>query len=483
MNSTQGVMEACYNLFMTIEAEAAQSDIYFYGRPVTDFVKELLEAGQVRHRALKDALQAANADTMPAGALYALQFGICVNDYIKRPGMIDDLLHRPRIFKRLTAKDVQKRAGMDTAAFAQMLYDICTEKGRKLTPADDEKDGYKSPMLLERCLYASYVYNQVAEYLERQNAAFVPVPFNKGMQALALINTGIADIDENTKQGKITVGDVVFSVIAPKISTGALMLNDFFLKEAYRTQGASVAIPLREYAEAKKRSTTKQALQKLKAEVLEQMQELKPLHYSCQERIGGKLKTIGRIDINGGTAAVVNGVIYWNYNQDLFSQLLLYAPTDYPAELWAADPRTSTYYFGRYIAQNRRLNEGKPGREKIYMRTLVEKSPNLPTYAEVMKGNRNIADRIIKKAFADLDALETLYYDFYTAAGQRVDNPAALDYQTFIDGYIMVDYTEYPAHPDRVKKRKERQKKAQDAKEKAQLEAAAKAAAEKAQEG
>lgn len=481
MNSTQGVLEAVNSLLLAIEGEALQSEIYFYGKPVNDFAADVLASNKVRQKALKEALQESGSDVMPAGALYVMQFNVCVSDYIKRPGMIDDLLHRPRIFKQLTPAAVQKYAGMKVADFAQLLYDICTDKGRKLTPADDAANGYKSPILMERCLNAAYVYTQVAAYLDKQNATFLPVPMPNGVMQLPWINTGIADIDEYTKQGKIIVGDTVFSVRKSEISTGALMLFLYLLHKAHNKGTASLSIPLREYAEVKKRSTSKQAIQKLKAEVAEQLEELAPLGYDAFAKVAGKAKSTGHILLNGGTHTVENGEIRWNFNQDLFNQLMIYAPTDTPLELFAADPRTSTFYFGMYIAQNRRLNEDKPGRDKIYMRTLVEKSPNLPTYAEVMKGNRNIADRIIKKAFADLDALETLYYDFYTAAGELVQSPDTVDYQTFINGFILVDYSDYPAHPDRVKKGQEHRKKQQDARERAQLAAAAKAAAENSQ--
>ena len=459
MNNTQGVIEACYNLFMTIDAEAAQSDVYFYGKPVTSFVRELLETNKIRHKALRESLQTSNTDTIQAGALYALQLGICINDYIKRPGIIESLLHRPRIFKTLSATDIQKLSSMGASAFTQKLFDICTDKGRKLTPADDE--GQPCPIMLERCLYAAYVYTQVTEYLEKQNAVFVPISFNKGISALDWINKGIVDFDEKTKQVKIEVNDVVFSGKSKKISTGALMLKDFLLWEACRKKSPTVEVTLREYAEKKHRSTSKQALQKLKEEVWKQMKELIPVHISCQEKIDGKLKTLGQISINGGTAAVVKGVIRWNFNQDLFDILIKYSPTDYLTELWAADPRTSTYYFGKYIIQNRRLNENKRGRDKINIRTLIEKSPNLPTYDEVMNGNRDLTGRIVKKTFEDLDALESLYYEFYTKTGERIDNPDTISYQTFINGYIVVDYSDFPAHPERIeaeKKRKKRKK-------------------------
>ena len=447
MNNTKGVLEACFDLLYQIEGTAETNGLYINGKPLADY--------------------------MPTGALYVLEFTSCINDYIKRPGMIDALLQRPRLFKTLTPAIIQKYAALDVNDFAKVLYDIITRKGEKIIVKASEN----SYAFIERCLYAAYVYTQIADFIDRQNATFSLVPLNKGMSALAYINTGAQNIDERTKQGKITVGDVTFEISnghKGKISTAAIMLNDFFLQESYRTRSASVAIPLRDLATLKKRSTSKQAIQKLRNEVLEQMEELKPLGYRCKERIGGKWVDAGKVDINGGTAVITNGVIYWNFNQDLYKQLGLYAPTDYPRELWSVDPRTSQFFFGRFIAQNRRLNEGKPGRDKITIKTLISKTPNLPSYEEVMKGNRDVSGRIIKKTFADLDALESLYYDVYTANGTHIDNPQEMDYQTFINAYIIVDYSDYPQHKKRTEQRKKRQERLAKAKEKQEIKAAVK---------
>lgn len=451
MNSTQGVLEACFDLLYQIEGTAETKGLYVKGKPLEDY--------------------------MPAGALYVLEFTSCINDYIKRPGMVDDLLKRPRIFRTLTPASIRKYSALEVDGFAKELYDIITCKGEKTVPTANEK----SPDFIERCLYAAYVYTQIAEFLDRQNATFALVPLNKAMGALAYINTGTKDIDDRTKKGKITIEDVTFEIEKDykDVSTAAVMLNDFFLCESHRTDSASIAVPLRDLAIRKKRSTSKQAIQKLRNEVLEQMEELKPLGYRCRERINGKWVDSGKIDINGGTAVIVNGVIYWNFNQDLYQRLRLYAPTDYPRELWSVDPRTNQYFFGRYIAQNRRLNEGKPGRNRIQIRTLISKTPNLPSYDEVMNGNRDVSGRIIRKTFADLDALECLFYDVYTADGQRVENPEEMNYQTFISAYIEVDYSDYPQHTGRVKQRQQRQKKLKEAKEKREIEAAAKAEADK----
>lgn len=491
MNSTQGVIEATNALFMAIKGEAIQSDLYFYSKPIDVFVKEMLDTEsaarhKIRYEALKDALQSVGADAMPAGALYVMQFNICVSDYIKRPGMIDAMLQRPRIFKQLSSATVQKYAAMNTDDFAQLLYDTATDKGRKLTPADDEKNGYKSPQMMERCLYAAYIYTQVAAYLDKQNATFLPVPMPNGIMQMPWINTGIIDYDENTKNRKVTIGDTVITARGKETKPATIMLFLYLLYKAKDTGSETVFIPLQEYAEVRKRSTAKPAMQKFRAEVLEQLAELKTMGYDGFTYSNGKKIPAGFIDYCGGTAIIVNGSICWSFNPALFKRLFIDLPEDVPRELFSLNLRkyANAFYFGLYIAQNWRLNEDKPGRrEKITMRTLISKSPELPTEEEVKKSNGNYSARIVRPVFDNLDALETVGYDFYTAEGEMVDNPDALDYQTFINGYIMVNYEEYPQHTDFiVNKRKNRQKR-KDATEKGALKGIAKAAEKLAQEG
>lgn len=468
MKSTQGVLESCFSLFYEIEGDVDTRGLFHD--------KGTIPLG----------------DRQQVGALYVIYLTESINDYIKRPGMIEEGLFisptrsRRTGITRLTPASIRKYAAMETADFAKVIYDIATNKGKNTIPVPDEK----SPDFFERCLYAAYVYTQVAEFLERRNETFTHVPMNSGIIAIAQINTAEPVIDSKTMEGTITIGDVTFEAVTEvitneetgektvktkKISTAAMMLNDFFLSESHRTGSASIAVPLRELAIKKKRSTSKQSILKLRDEVLQQMDEIKEHgKFNCKERINGKKKPSGRIEINGGTAFIAGGVIYWNFNQDLFDQLSLTAPTDYPVELWSVDPRTNQYFFGRYIAINRRLNEGKPGRDRIPIKTLISKTQNLPSYEEVMKGSRHVSDRIIKKTFADLDALEFVYYDVYTNDGKLVENPEKMDYQTFINAYILLDYSDFPEHPTRIKKRQERQKKIKEAKEKRQIEAAAK---------
>ena len=374
--------------------------------------------------------------------------------------------------KELPIAQVRKYAAMDTAEFAKTLYDIATQKG---------KYSRKSSTIRKYLTRAIYLYIQVSDYIERQNTIFARISQNLPMNALASINSGkVEALDNRTHEARIIVSNVTFEIegYAGKISTAALMLNDMFLYKFAETGIPSLAIPLRDIAEWKGKSTDRKSIYKLRIKVLEWMNELSNISYRCKELINGKWIESGTIKISGGTAFIENGIVHWNYNQDLSTSLARLAEMDYPRELWRVDPRTSQFYFGRYIAQNYRINEGKKGRERISIRTLIEKSPNLPTYEEVMKGNRNVTDRIVKKTFSDLDELDFLFYTVETQDGTEISNPETLDYNSFINAFIVVDYSDFPLHTKRIARKEEHQQRIKNAKARQQARLAAKAASE-----
>jgi hypothetical protein len=394
------------------------------------------------------------------------------------PAITATLFDHLKLYKRPTPATIRKYAGMDTAKFAAALVDIITGKGRGKLDGDS---------INWRCVYAGYIYLQTDEYLRDQTATFASVPQSKTSNALVKINTNSPDIDRITGRGQIEIQDTVFEIEGYKgnLSTGALILTDIFLYECRRTGSASIAIPLTDLARMKGRSTSKPALDKLRAETVAQMNELSAISYRGRSKVNGRWKDSGRVQLNGGTAVIVNSIVNWNFNQDFFSDVTHLAPMDYPRMLWKVDPRTSQFYFGRYIAQSYRLNEGKPGRQRIKIKTLVEQSPNLPSYARVMQGDRRVKDRIIAKTFKDLDALDAvLFYEVYTADGQLVQYPDSLDYNTFINGYVEIDYSNFPQHPDRLtanKKRADKRKRAAEALEAKKAAEAQAARAEKKQ--
>ena len=266
-------------------------------------------------------------------------------------------------------------------AFAQALYNICTDNGQKLTFADDI--GKPAPIMLDRCLYAAYVYTQVAEYLERIANTFLPVPMPNGLMQFPFLNTGDIRYEARTRQGVSVVGDTEFVLTNDNVKPATMMLFLYLLYKARDTNNPKVYVPLMEYAEVRKRSTTKPAMQKFRVEIMEQLAELKEMKYKGFAFIKGKRTPTGVIEFNGGTALIENGNIHWNFNQDLYESLFKDLPEDVPREIFSLNLRkyANAFYFGMYIAQNWRLNEwDMPARKKITIGTLISISPELPTY-------------------------------------------------------------------------------------------------------
>ena len=433
-----------------------------------------------------------SSDLVSLGTVYAARFFRCVEytleyetneegrikeQIVNTPMAADPawqtaLFDQAKKYKRPTPAAIRKYAAMPADKFAAALVDIITGKGRGALDADS---------ILWRCLYAGVIYIQVDEYLRDQAATFALVPQSKASNALVRINSGVLGVDKLTQCSTITVQDTVFEIAGypGKLSTGAMILFDIFLHESRRTGSASIAIPLTDLARMKGRSTSKPALDKLRAETLKQLDELSPIHYRGRSKVKGKWNDSGKIHINGGTAVIINSEVRWNFNQDFSTDVTRLAPMDYPKELWKVDPRTNQFFFGRYIAQNYRLNEGKPGRQRIRMRTLIEQSPNLPSYDAVMSRDRRVKDRIIIPTFRDLDALESIFYKVYTTDGREVIDPDSLDYNTFIDAFVEIDYSDFPTHAPRISAKQQRTKRAKAEAERRQVQSAAKSAENK----
>lgn len=251
------------------------------------------------------------------------------------------------------------------------------------------------------------------------------------------------------------------------LRTQTLMLFDAIRAQYTRTKAQSIRLPLKDYAALRgKTGKSKDQLKEFRKEVVEDLSLLKNLSWRCREKVDGKWVDSGYIGICGGTAVVANGVICFNFNTDLIPSLNRLAPADYPKEIWDADPRTNKFQFGRYIAQNYRINEGKERQNIITVKQLLSVTDNLPTIEEVTKMKGSPKHKIIRPFFRDLDNLESVYYDVIDENGQIVDYPEMLDYPTFEKCSIVIDYSDYPDHGDRVKRKKKRAEKIKATKKK-----------------
>lgn len=271
-----------------------------------------------------------------------------------------------------------------------------------------------------------------------QNRAILALPaLNKNELSIDLSGTASAEINGVS----FTLCDYISQ--ASKLCAQLYYLNDALLIKYAQTHSQTIELPLREYAEMRGLSGSKDQLRRLRQEVASLLPVLASIEYRCREKIGGKYVDSGIVRINGGTAIIHRGVIRWNFNADIIASLDRFAPMDYSVDTLKADPRTSQYFFSRYIDENYRLNRGSARLSTISVKTLLSKTPNIPKYSDVKANRGSPKQKIIVPFFRDLDALERVYYDVIDENGNRIDDFNTLDYKTFIGCSIQVDYSEY----------------------------------------
>ena len=180
-----------------------------------------------------------------------------------------------------------------------------------------------------------------------------------------------------------------------------------------------------------------------------------------------KGKPSGRIRLCGGTSAYIRGKIHWNFNVDFLPILQGSFIAEMPREyLQTNDKRhPNSYYLYRAIWIDWRMNEGK--RRRLSIKSLIDKCPPLKKNLDSKKKGEYIQSRFID----DLDAIENIFVDYVDEKGNVIDDPAGLPFKDFYKSYIMVDQSDFPNHPDRLKHAATRRKQLQSAIDKAKAKA------------
>lgn len=107
----------------------------------------------------------------------------------------------------------------------------------------------------------------------------------------------------------------------------------------------------------------------------------------------------------------------------------------------------TSYYILEKILENKRQNaKNHPERmDKIKVATLLASCPNLPTYDEVMAGNRNVDDRIIQPFLKGVERLSIAFdYSFVDKDGYPVNYEIEASYDYFSKWELIINWKDYP---------------------------------------
>lgn len=141
-------------------------------------------------------------------------------------------------------------------------------------------------------------------------------------------------------------------------------------------------------------------------------------------------------------------------------------PMPYPSLLYRLNPwkEATAWHILRRLSDNKWQNYGESRADRMKIKTILESCPSLPTYEEVMNGNRNVDDRIIGPFLKAVERLsEAFDYTFMDSKGQPFDYIKGVSYDEFIGASLVIkrwfDYPDNYARELANKRKRYRKKK------------------------
>lgn len=148
--------------------------------------------------------------------------------------------------------------------------------------------------------------------------------------------------------------------------------------------------------------------------------------------------------------------ISYTFGTKFYKILLGYPIMPYPDQLQTlnAKKNPNSYFLLRKIAEQKNMNVSDVNHgDIISVETLLSVAPYIPTYEEVMRGNRNTRNRIIEPFERDMDALEdTLTWEYCHSKGTPLSQEEldSLTYDLFKGLLVKIKWNHYPDQTARL---------------------------------
>ena len=219
------------------------------------------------------------------------------------------------------------------------------------------------------------------------------------------------------------------------IGASASKLLDVIHKTCWDNQDTLARIPLRDYMELRGMVDIKTAREQVKND----LKVLKGASIEYEGKVNGSWYFLS---LCGGYAEIRNSVIYFRLTPEYYASIPENQFAYIPTSLYATDDKNhpNSFYFGRAICVNKRMNLGKRNENIIGIKTLLEASPALPKKEDVGKKWR---ERIQERFERDMDYIGELTYQGIMWEYQNPATPTQ-SYEQFIEGNVVIKWTNYP---------------------------------------
>lgn len=226
----------------------------------------------------------------------------------------------------------------------------------------------------------------------------------------------------------------------------------------------TVVIPLQAYMERRGLKDRKEAKNQVKAdmEILRQAS----ISQEVTQGVGKKKNTETYAFVNLADSGEIrrNGDIVFTFGTTFYQMLLSYPVMPYPDQLLKINSKRNpnSFFLLRKLSEHKNMNLGKKNEDIISVKTLLEASPYIPSYEEVMAGNKNVSARIIDPFERDMDELEeSLCWNFCHSGGEPLTDEELrnLNYDLFISLLVKTEWKSYPNQSARAEAKQTRTRK------------------------
>lgn len=174
---------------------------------------------------------------------------------------------------------------------------------------------------------------------------------------------------------------------------------------------------------------------------------LKIATFRFTQKIKGKPQDFTNFNIFGENG-IKNGIIWGTFTKSFLELLMGYNIMPVHDILFKLDDKhnPNCYYFLREILELKNMNYGKANADIISVQTLLNSSPELPTYEELSKSTRNY-QHIIEPFERDMDALNEVFtWEYCHSNGLPLTDEELqnFNYEIFSNLLIKIFWRNYP---------------------------------------
>lgn len=240
-------------------------------------------------------------------------------------------------------------------------------------------------------------------------------------------------------------------------------LLDAITREFTRTGERTVILRMADFMELRGLKDKREVAKQINAD-LNVLTSIK-ISWESTEKYKG-IKSFGYINIaEKGEFYTRPSRIEFIFTQSFYDILKTYNPMPYPDKLFRINSKRHPYSraLGRKIAELKNMDFGKTKEDILTVANLLEQCFGMPTYEEVMKGNRDVKRRIIDPFIRDMDALEEegicsyhfLHKDNTPLTDKELDR---ISYNDFITLKVIITWFDYPSEIQVAKLERKAQK-------------------------